>query len=416
MLADERLQRLQRLLGGTALQALRQRLRSRFERGLDGEEGGVLTLGKLGEVERDTLAGILGRRRGTGTSMRIAIADLDAALRNGGLADSLRDALEMLDGPIANLRTQRAGAQQQWDGVRAACLEPRLAALMDDAKGLGLLKRVAGGDPELAGRLCMAAQRVLGQLPARALARSHLAANMLGDAHALDQGRPVASLVLAALRRRALLQPDMAQEAGSHIEVEETAREIWAGAGILVNELARPVLFLNLPVQNQLAGSGEPGYLSLRALLRAPPLWDVAGRAIFVCENPNLVAIAADTLGGECAPLVCTDGMPAAAQRTLLMQLSTLGARLHYHGDFDWPGIGIANLVMQQFGALAWRFRVADYRAATAVAAADWRALGPTAVEAQWDHELGVEMRRCNRAIDEEAVAQALLQDLRTAA
>ena len=117
--------------------------------------------------------------------------------------------------------------------------------------------------------------------------------------------------------------------------MDETAREIWAGAGILVNELARPVLFLNLPVQNQLAGSGEPGYLSLRALLRAPPLWDVAGRAIFVCENPNLVAIAADTLGINCAPLVCTDGMPAAAQRTLLMQLSAAGACLHYHGDFD---------------------------------------------------------------------------------
>ena len=172
----------------------------------------------------------------------------------------------------------------------------------------------------------------------------------------------------------------MAQTADSHIEVDETAREIWAGAGILVNELARPALFLNLPVQNQLAGSGEPGYVSLRALLRAPPLWDVAGRAIFVCENPNLVAIAADALGVECAPLACTDGMPAAAQRTLLMQLSAAGARLYYHGDFDWPGIGIGNFVMQQFGALAWRFRTEDYRAATAVAAADWRPLGPKAI------------------------------------
>ena len=67
---------------------------------------------------------------------------------------------------------------------------------------------------------------------------------------------------------------------------------------------------------------------------------------------------------------------------------------------------------MQQFGALAWRFGAADYRAATAVLATDWRALGPKAVQAQWDDELGIEMRRCNRAIDEEAVAQALLQDL----
>ena len=116
MLAHERLQR---LLGGAALQALRQRLRTRFERGL---EDGVFTLGKLSDVERDALAGILGRRRGTGTSMRIAIADLDAALHDGGLAESLRDALEKLDGLITNRHTQRASAQQQWDNVRAACL------------------------------------------------------------------------------------------------------------------------------------------------------------------------------------------------------------------------------------------------------------------------------------------------------
>ena len=407
-------ERLQRLLGGPALLALRQRLRRRYERGL---EDGVLTLGKLSDAERDALGGILGRRRGTGTSMRVDIADLDAALRHAGLADSLRDALEKLDGPITNRNEQRASAQQQWDGVRAACVEPRLLALVADARGLGLLKRLAGSDPGLAARLCAAAQRVLGQLPAQALARSHLAADILGDAHALDQGRPVASLVLAALRRRGPLGTEAEQEAESLAEPQtdgnETAREIWAGAGILVNELARPALFLNLPVHGHIERSGEPGYLSLRALLRAPPSWNVAGSAVFVCENPNLVAIAADALGARCAPLVCTDGMPAAAQRTLLMQLSAAGARLYYHGDFDWPGIGIGNVLMRQFGALPWRFRAPDYRAATEVAATDWRPLGLAATEAEWDSELHIEMSGHNRAVDEEALALTLLQDLR---
>ena len=197
----------------------------------------MLSLGKLSDVERDALAGLLDRRHGMGTSMRIAIADLDAALHNGGPAESLRDALEKLHGPIANRRTQRAITQQQRDGERAACVEPRLAALMGNAIDLGLLKRVAGGDPDLAGRLCMAAQRVLGQLPAKTLARSHLAANLLGDAHAPDQGRPVPCLVLAALRRHGLSQTDMAQAADSQIEVDETTREIWAGAAGVVFKL-----------------------------------------------------------------------------------------------------------------------------------------------------------------------------------
>ena len=405
MSSPEPLERLQRLLGGAPLQALRQRLRSRYELGM--KNGDVVTLGKLADVERAALCGILGRRVGVGASMRIDLAELDAVLRHGELADSLRDALEILDGPIVNRIDERSTTQQRWDSLRSACSDPRLAALIGESKGLGLLKRLAGSDPDLAGRLCGAAQRVLSQLPALggAVARSHLAADILGDAHALDQGRPVASLVLAALRKR------IPEDAETTSEGDETAREMWASAGVLVNELARPVLFLNL-----LGQLGEPCYLSLRALLRVPPVWDCAGRTVFVCENPNLVAIAADALGTRCAPLVCTDGMPAAAQRTLLLQLKAAGARLLYHGDFDWPGIGIGNVVMRQFGALPWRYQAQDYRAAVAVATMgpDWRPLGAAAIGAQWDANLSAEMSACQRAIDEEAVAHTLLQDLDT--
>ena len=416
MVADERLRR---LLGDPELLALRLRLRKRYERGL---EGGVITLGKLNDAERGALGGLLGRRPAQGASMRIDLAEIDAVLRDGGLADTLRAALEMLDGAIPNRSAQRRIELQEWENLRAAILEPRLASLLADGRGLGLLKRLAGSDADLAARLCAQVQRVLARLPAPALARSQLAAEMLGDAHALDAGRPVASLVLAALRRRVLDPPQLETELQSEGEWEETTREIWAAAGVLVNELARPVLFLNLSLflPGSACGShpcgtpGEPGYLSLRALLRAPPKWNVAGRPVFVCENPNLVAIVADALGSRSAALICTDGMPAAAQRTLLMQLASAGAELHYHGDFDWPGIGIANVVMRQFGAQPWRFGAHDYRAATAMAAAgfDRRLLGPAAVDAQWDPALTFDMRRCDRAIDEEAVAQTLLADL----
>ena len=75
--------------------------------------------------------------------------------------------------------------------------------------------------------------------------------------------------------------------------------------------------------------------------------WAVAPRDGYVCENPNLVAIAADALGPHCAPLVCTDGMPAASQRAVLSQMVCAGARLRYHGDFDWPGIAIGNAVVE---------------------------------------------------------------------
>ena len=395
-------ERLQRLLGGPQLSELRARLRRRYERGAD---SGIVILTRLSEIERAALAGLLGLPLRRAASMRVDIDALNAALRNGGLAGSLREALEILDGTITNQVAERAASDAQWDRLRSTP-EPRLALLLADAKGLGLLKRLARGDAQTGAGLCQAAQAVLRCLPAAGIARSRLAAETLGDAHALDQGRSVAALVLAVLRQQ------RRQDVEDDAQVDETGRATWADAGVLVNELARPALFLNLPAMDGVAAPGKPGYLSLRELLRTPPRWDVAGRTVFVCENPNLVAIAADALGARCAPLACTEGMPAAAQRTLLAQLAAAGARLHYHGDFDWPGLRIGNWVMRQFAAQPWRFLAQDYLLASPGADARLRTLGAGKFDADWDAALASAMQSRGRAIDEEAVAENLLGDL----
>lgn len=395
--------RLVRLLGGPALAPLRARLRGRYQRG---RGAGIVTVGNLDGVERDALAGLLGRRPGAAGSLRFDITELDARLRDAGLAASLRDALELLDGPLVDLAAARADTARQWDGVRQLPVVPRLAAFLQDSRGLGLLKRLAV-HVSAAERLIeqietvLSALSALSALPAVAVTRSQLAAQLLGDAHALDPGSPVATLVLAVLRHGRAVDEEA--------EVEESIREQWAAAGVLVNELARPVLFLNLPGT---AAPGEPAYLSLRALMRAAPVWDVANRDVFVCENPNLVAIAADRLGPHCAALVCTDGMPAAAQRTLLLQLAAAGARLRYHGDFDWPGIAIANTVFALFGAAPWRFGALDYENALRREGGVNRALVGRVIAASWDGALTEAMRVFGSAIDEEAVAASLLDDL----
>jgi uncharacterized protein (TIGR02679 family) len=133
---------------------------------------------------------------------------------------------------------------------------------------------------------------------------------------------------------------------------------------------------------------------------------------VFVCENPNIVAIAADQWGAACAPLVCTEGMPAAAQRVLLTQLAGAGASLRYHGDFDWPGIHIANHVIRSFGATPWRMATTDYRAALQSMPSKIRDLAEVAVSATWDGHLAAEMQTHGLAIDEEAVVSSLMQDL----
>lgn len=411
--------RLERLLGGAELAQLRQRLRRHVERHC-GQVGRALQLINLNPVEQEALSLMTGRRPRTTRSLRIDIQQLDASLRAAGVADSLRAALELLDGPIEDRAALHQARLLQWARVTdPERWHPTLRPWLQAPAAAALLKRFARRDPEVAEQLLERASSVMRRLPAAGITRAQLAAETLGNAHALDNGYPTATLILAALRqdRPSDDVPADTGQASDPAKAPERAREIWARVGVLVNELARPALCLNLPLPSHASIGGSPGqphYLSLRALLRTSPAWRLDGGPIYVCENPNVVAIAADRLGNRCAPLVCTEGMPAAAQRTLLTQLTDAGARLLYHGDFDWAGLQIANFVMRTWRTVPWRFRAADYEAAVPYAPHDLRDLSDAAVVASWDESLTTAMQNHGLAIAEEAVVSALLEDLAT--
>lgn len=416
--------RLIRRLGGGELAELRQRMRQHFERHGRTPEKSGFHLTKLSAVEYEALALLIGLPPRSTQSVRIDIARFDAALQHAGMANSLHEALEMLDGPIVNRAEAKAELQSRWSSVTdGQGLHPSLQAWLQGASAVGLLKRVSKQETQTAHLLLQQAHVVLLRLPAQGLTRAQLAAEVLGNAHALDTGQAVASVVLAVLQHGASTdeqeQPpseEATEEADGARRPNERVRDIWARSGVLVNELARPALFLNLPVRtpsNTLAAPGEPGYLSLRRLVRTPPDWDVADQIIYVCENPNIVSIAADQLGAACAPLVCTDGMPAAAQRVLLKQLSDAGAKLLYHGDFDWAGIHIANNVMKLCDARSWRFGAEDYLQAVKSLAPKERDLEVVRIAASWDFALVESMRLKGVAIAEEAVVSQLVGDLR---
>ena len=202
-------ERLRKLLGGVALANLRLRLRARYERGASRDE---FTLTDLLGHERRALAGLLGRRTVAAGSMRIRRSELDAALDHAGIAVTLREALEFLDGPLS--------------------AEPRLAALLTDATGTALVKRLSGSDPARAELLLAQAACVLGRLPGHGISRAQLAAEVLGDSHSLDNGRPVATIVLRAWAAETSI--DVIEAAGLQ-DAEESVRDRWARLGITVN-------------------------------------------------------------------------------------------------------------------------------------------------------------------------------------
>ncbi len=150
---------------------------------------------------------------------------------------------------------------------------------------------------------------------------------------------------------------------------------MWAAVGVLCDELSAPVLSLNLradmesltgKVLNLHAECGEPYRLTVRQLLRHPPIFatEIVGSVVYICENASVIAAAANRLGVNSAPIVCIEGQPKTAARLLLDRLRSTGLRLAYHGDFDWGGVRIANLIVQRHGAAPWRMSTDDYRAA----------------------------------------------------
>jgi uncharacterized protein (TIGR02679 family) len=133
-----------------------------------------------------------------------------------------------------------------------------------------------------------------------------------------------------------------------------------------------------------------------------------------ICENPVVVATAADELGARCQPLVCVGGQPSAAGWRLLELLAVSGADFDYHGDFDWGGVRIARAVRDKVNWRPWWYDHQAYEAAVS-AVHPLTPLGELVGEpaaTPWDPELAAAMRCRNVRIEEELTLDALLQDL----
>lgn len=106
-------------------------------------------------------------------------------------------------------------------------------------------------------------------------------------------------------------------------------------------------------------------------------------------------------------PLVCVEGQPRTPAIVLLHNLKTAGCTLHYHGDFDWPGLRIANRLVEELDVQAWRFSAVDYACAQGK-----KRLEGLPVSARWDEKLEDAMRNAGVAVYEEQVMETLLLDL----
>ncbi|MGW3314391.1 TIGR02679 family protein [Streptomyces fungicidicus] len=387
---------------------------------------GTTRLQHLDAAEREDLSLLLARPV-TGPTATIGLPDLDARLRASAAGRGLAATLEELGPPLTDRRALRDAAASErarlWSTARAELEATSLSShpwterWLEDLRRGGTLTRQ---DPHTATTVVTQAIRTLATLfpdgdahPAPASwGRGELATRATGSAHGLDDGTLLSRLVLRGI---ALAHDtDFPTDAPAR-------RALWRTASVTPDEVSSTVLTYGLrptggtwqeTALRERTDHHRETHLTLRDLrtlhLTMPP-----GTRIHVCENPRVVEAAADT--ARTAPLVCTSGSATTVVLTLLDALAASGCTFAYHGDFDWPGITLANRVTRRYAADPWRMRAPDYEhlaTRTRLHGTPHLPLTGPPVEAAWDQELAPTMEALGIALHEEAALDLLLEDL----
>lgn len=427
---------LDRLLGVPEMGWLLARVRRRIAASDGSMLAGVVQLDVPTDAERAAATQLVGRPRRTGSTLRVELADVEAILRRGPWPAGLADAVETLTGPVVDQTAERQQKTAAW-----AVAEAGLRGAATRFAGLGVwwgqwcaaggLKRAARAEaartgaaygPSVGAGLVELVAAVLEVLPSAGEPLPVLARRVTGDAHALDASRPLGRLAGAAV--------EVAFAPGAL-----SSRDAWATAGVVLSNVASNVLCLGVPGSTGGTTNGSTEWATASALeamrTAGMPLvltldqvrsGGVAAlprdRVVHVCENPTIIEVVAERWGRSAsaagAPaLVCTWGQPSTAVVDLLTILTTRGARCRYHGDFDWPGLRIAQGLHQRIPWTPWRYTAEDYVAAVERDPLS-RALAGRPAPSPWDPELAVVMAEHGLAVEEEAVAAALANDLVT--
>ncbi len=376
-----------------------RRLLAAVRRRLDktgGEVAGSIVIVEPVAAERRVVEELFGRAPAV-KRLGLQVSEIDEAMRRT-YGVGLLKALAWLDRPEEPSDLKGAlEAAMRCRHAREGWFTGWLGGLSRDGTAARLVR---DGDGDLLGR----AAAVLDRLPVRDVPLPVLAEWATGDATALS-GTPLADLVLRALVFWQGATPPSGRDA---------ERRVWNDAGVLADDLASQVLVLNVRAREDhtvagwladAATAGIPFRLTLHQLMIAPVT--PAGERIFVCENAIVLRAAAAEFGKDCAPLVCVEGAPSAACDRLLKAAK----RVHWHNDFDWPGVRHTAAATERYAATPWRMSATDYL--DALEAGPAAPLAGTRTPTPWDDRLAAEMVRERKAVREERLLPGLLSDLR---
>lgn len=415
---DGNLEQLRRLLDTPDTAWLLSRMRRRLES--TGFLSGNVVKAQATLSERAAAARLVGAPVRSGRAVTVSLDAINAMLqRSGAWSTGLESAVVALTGPVTTVEA-RTAEREGWVAARQALrklgteraeLAPWAESIVGSSAFTRAAKTVADAQI-LAGRLVAIANA----LPSSGESLGVFSARTIGDAHRLDNGTSLGTLAMRMAAALGALSTD------APVTSARWRREAWGSVGVVIDELSSMVLVLGLSGGTEtatarslaaLAADGEPALLTLRQL-NVSSIGEIPSD-VFVCENPAVVAAAAEVLGASCPPLVCVSGQPGAAAIRLLITLAEGGATLRYHGDFDWGGMTIARSLGRRVDWLPWRYDAQAYSEAIA-SLPDLPPLKGSAVDTTWDPALAPAMIAGGFKVEEEQVLESLIADLGHAA
>ncbi len=315
------------------------------------------------------------------------LAEVDAALRRSRYGVGLPEVLEALNGgPIVVRRQARVDRDAAFAVLLADVPDPEWRAALEHGEaGAGLLRRMLD-EPDLPGKLLLVA-RALDVLRDQAAGRLPvLAANLAGDAHALDPDRPAGQLLEAAYLTLDLAPPPR-DGVSSSVLVANLCGESWLKAT-----------------------SGRALWLPWREVDRLDKV-SALNNTLWIVENPAPFEALLDALGTE-ATLLCTSGQPSAAGMALLSKC-TVGTEVWVSCDLDLGGLRIAARLVGALGRRVrpWRMDAPDLD--MALARSGGVPVGAeVAGQAALFPDLVAAMLRRNRGAHQETLLPELVEDV----
>lgn len=365
-------------------------------------------------ASRAAVSGLYSRPIWAGQGLRVPLDKLNTMVRARGHRLTPGSVAAHATGrPLALKAAQRTVKRAQQDSIMgtfvAACdRNPRLAgmgeALFEQLRQGGWPARILKGtDPEGLARTAVGVVgQILGIPDGERFDRRLL---VPGDPHALDDGKPLAGLVLAMLASLGVI---------SNLPAARR-RSAWGQAGIDCDNLTGGLTVLGIHPAGWTIPSGVTCTVPPREL--AEGCWSTPparGQWVFVTENPSVLASAADLVAREpaaakSARLLCTMGTPSDEEIDAIAGLAAAGWGVAVRADFDAAGIRhVTRLLDGVPGAIPWRMTALDF--------AESQPLTETpdpCPPTPWDPELANAMEVSGSVAFEEALLPALLEDLR---